>query len=114
MYDLFSDFFEGFNIYPVYRQEVVCKKCGRTYSEFQKTGKLGCSECYEVFSAPLKTALKNFHGNLEHTGKIPGGISEEISKKRKIEELKLEIQKAVASENYEDAAKLHKELKNLL
>ena len=114
MYDLFSDFFEGFNIYPVYRQEAVCKKCGRTYSEFQKTGKLGCADCYDVFSAPLESALKNFHGNSEHTGKIPGEFSEEITKKRRIEELKAEIQKAVASENYEDAAKMHKELKSLL
>ncbi|MDO4618898.1 MAG: UvrB/UvrC motif-containing protein [Clostridia bacterium] len=114
MYDLFSDFFDGFNIYPVYRQEAVCKKCGRTYSEFQKTGKLGCGECYEAFSQPIDSALKNFHGNLEYKGKIPCGLSEELLKKRKIEDLKANIQKAVADENYEEAAKLHKELKSLL
>ena len=73
-----------------------------------------CAGCYEVFSAPLESALKNFHGNSEHTGKVPGGLSEEITKKKRIEELKAEIQKAVAMENYEEAAKMHKELKSLL
>lgn len=113
MYDLFSDFFDGFDVYPVYRQEARCKKCGRTYSDFQKTGRLGCAECYEAFAAPIDTTLRRIHGNNEHKGKIPASTGAGISKKKKIERLKAEIAKAVANEDYEAAAALHKELKSL-
>lgn len=113
MYDLFSDFFEGFDVYPVYRQEARCKKCGRTYSDFQKSGRFGCGECYEVFSSPVDVTLKRIHGNNEHKGKIPVSAGSGISKKKRIEALKAEIASAVALEDYEKAAELHKELKNI-
>ncbi len=116
MYDLFSDFagfFDGFDVYPVYRQEARCKKCGRTYSDFQKSGRLGCGECYEAFAAPIDVTLKRIHASSEHKGKIPVSAGSGISKKRKIENLKAEIAKAVASEDYEKAAALHKELKGI-
>lgn len=114
MYEIFpdfSDFFEGFDVYPVYRKEVRCKKCGMTYSRFQKTGRVGCSECYNTFSVPLEATLRQIHSNSEHKGKIPKSACEGLSKKRKIEELKAAISKAVSAEDYEKAAELHKELK---
>lgn len=113
MYDLFSDFFDGFDVYPVYRQEARCKKCGRSYSEFQKSGKLGCDGCYEAFSSPLEATLRQIHGNSTHKGKIPANAGAVLSKKRKIEELKTKISQAVEAEDYEAAASLHKELKKL-
>ena len=116
MYDFFSDFqelFNGFDVYPVYRNEIRCKKCGTSYSVFQKNGRLGCAECYKAFSVPLEATLRQIHSNSEHKGKIPSSASNEILKKRRIEELKTEIAKAVNSEDYEKAAELHKELKKL-
>lgn len=116
MYDIFSDFtdfFDGFNVYPVYREETRCKKCGRTYREFQKSGRIGCAECYKTFEAPIEVTLKRIHGNSEHKGKIPATSGGELAKKKKIEKIKTEIAAAVASENYEKAAALHKELKSL-
>lgn len=116
MYDFFSDFqelFNGFDVYPVYRNEIRCKKCGTSYSNFQKNGRLGCGECYNAFSVPLEATLRQIHSNSEHKGKIPTSASGEISKKRRIEELKAEIAKAVKCEDYEKAAELHKELKSL-
>ena len=116
MYDFFSDFqeiFNGFDVYPVYRNEVRCKKCGTSYSRFQKNGKRGFAECYKNFSVPLEATLRQIHSNSGHVGKIPVSESVEISKKRKAEELKAEIAKAVNEEDYEKAAELHKELKNL-
>lgn len=116
MYDLFSDFadfFDGFDVYPVYRKEAVCPKCGRSYSEFKHSGRLGCPKCYEAFSSPIESTLKQIHGNTQHKGKVPTASGEEILKKRKADELKKQISKAVADEDYETAAKLHKELKKL-
>ncbi len=113
MYDLFSDLFGGFDLYPVYRTEARCKRCGRSYSEFQKTGKFGCAECYEAFEAPVDVALKRIHSSCEHRGKIPKNAGAGISKKKQLEALKAQIAEAVAKEDYEKAALLHKELKTL-
>ncbi len=113
MFDLFSDFFDGFDVYPVYRTEARCPKCGTTYSQFRQTGKLGCAECYKTFASPLDATLRQIHGNSEHKGKIPVKAGAGLSKARKAEELKQRIAKAVAAEDYETAAALHKELKNL-
>ena len=43
MYDLFADFFNSFDVVPVYREDRRCENCGRTYYEFQKSGRLGCT-----------------------------------------------------------------------
>ena len=50
MYDLFADFFNSFDVVPVYREDRRCESCGRTYYEFQKSGRLGCGECYKAFA----------------------------------------------------------------
>lgn len=113
MYDLFSDFFESFDVFPVYREDRRCPKCGRSYYDFQKTGRLGCSECYSAFETPVRTTLMQMQKSSTHTGKIPSKQSAELSKKRQLADLKAQLAKAVTDENYELAAKLHKEIKGL-
>ena len=116
MYDLFSDFFDTFNnfdVFPTFADIKTCPKCGRSYQDFRKTGKLGCAECYETFYSPIATTIKQVHGTTTHTGKIPSHCADELKRKRRYETLKKELSKAVAAEDYEKAAKLHKELKSL-
>lgn len=113
MYDLFSDFFDSFDIFPVYREETRCPNCGKTYYDFQKTGKFGCSECYKAFEEPIARTLRQVQASSEHSGKIPSKSSGEIVKKRKLKDLKEKLSKAVQEENYELAAKLHKEIKEM-
>lgn len=48
-----------------------------------------------------------------HTGKIPAKQSAGLLKKRKLADLKEKLSEAVAKEDYELAAKLHKEIKGL-
>lgn len=111
MYDLFSDFFDNFDMFPVYREEKTCPQCGRRYSEFQKSGKFGCAGCYDAFRAPVAASLRQIHGTTAHTGKIPAHCAEDLKRKRHYEELKQALSKAVAAEDYETAARLHKEIK---
>lgn len=114
MYDLFSELFDAFDMFaqPVtYSEEKKCPVCGRTYSEFARTGKLGCSECYKTFRAPVSRTLRQIHSTTHHTGKIPSRSGSEIKKQRKYEQLKAQLQEAVKAEDYEKAAKLHKEIR---
>ena len=112
MFD-FYDFFGNADFFTpatVYREVTRCPVCGQTLSDFKRTGKLGCSECYTAFKSPLNEVLRQVHRNPVHVGKIPGNMRAELSKKHKLRELKNALQEAVKNENYEEAAKLHKEI----
>ena len=81
MYDLFSEIFNdlGF-VSPIQHTELKCPLCGHTYSDFRKSGKLGCGECYNTFRAPLSVTLKQIHQNPVHKGKVPKTYDEKIRK----------------------------------
>jgi protein arginine kinase activator len=113
MYDLFSDFFDAFDMFaqPTYSKEKKCPVCGRTYYEFTKTGKFGCGECYKTFRNSAASVLKQVHSTTKHTGKIPSKSGDALKKQRKYDNLKAQLQEAVKNENYELAAKLHKEIR---
>ena len=97
--------------------EPVCKCCGLEFSGFRKTGTLGCSECYEAFKEPLKSLLKTIHKNVQHKGKKFKKASTDKSKqydpKEEILQLKAELKKSVETENYERAAELRDNIKEL-
>jgi protein arginine kinase activator len=116
MYDLFSDFFDGFDFLmqpaPV-KEEKKCPVCGHTYSDFRRTGKIGCSECYKVFRAPITETLRQVQPSTVHTGKIPSKSGEQLKLKRKYETLRQELSAAVKNEDYETAAKLHKQIREI-
>ena len=116
MYDLFSDFFDGFDIFmqPVtVKEEKKCPVCGHTYSDFRRTGKIGCSECYNVFRSQIATTLRQVQPSVTHAGKIPSKSGSELRLKREYESLKQKLAAAVKEEDYETAAKLHKQIREI-
>jgi len=91
----------------------VCPGCGLRYSRFRETGRLGCARCYETFAEELKPLLRRIHGGVEHVGKSPtrkGALYEEASR---IKRLTAELERAVVSEDYEQAAEIRDRLKEL-
>ena len=40
----------------------VCSGCGMHYSAFERTGRLGCAQCYHDFAEELKPLLQRIHG----------------------------------------------------
>ena len=115
--ELFDDIFSDFGMFtqqsPLYKSEKKCPVCGRTYSDFRRTGKFGCGECYNTFRAPAAEVIKSIHSNVIHTGKIPSKSGEKLKKKRAYEELKKQLQEAVKTEDYETAAKLHRQIREM-
>lgn len=91
--------------------EIVCKNCGLTYTEFKKTGNLGCSKCYDSFKDSLTPRIKRIQGYTEHIGKIPIREEGQVIKKKRIKRLKEELQKAIIKEEYEKAAVIRDEIK---
>ena len=109
MYDLFSDLFDGFDWFmqpTTYKEEKKCPVCGRTYSDFRRDGKLGCSECYKVFRGPVTETLRQIHPSTVHVGKIPSKSGEELKLKRKYETLKQELSAAALKDTKEVTEKI--------
>ncbi len=92
--------------------DLKCRNCELTWQEFQTSGLLGCSECYESFIEPLKNLLRKMHGSNKHIGTRPvnqrqTGSAEDIEKLRK------ELARAIQAENYERAAKLRDRIRDI-
>jgi protein arginine kinase activator len=113
----------------------VCPTCGTTYAEFRQTGLLGCADCYKAFEAQLSPLLERAHeGATHHVGKLPrrtlaasrlsqgsgtaargleavlGGAEERA---KRLTAIRMQLDEAVSSEQYERAAKLRDELRRL-
>ena len=93
--------------------DLVCEQCGMTYAEFQKCGMLGCASCYQAFKTPMTALLQRVHGNTQHAGRVPDGSHSGTSIRMNIDRLHQKLQKAVADEEYEQAAKLRDAIRAL-
>lgn len=94
-------------------RDIQCPNCGLTYSEFVKTGRVGCVECYIQFADPLTTMLLRNHGTVSHNGKVPKRKSEVINDKQQLETLKKELQSLIEREEYEQAADIRDQIREL-
>ncbi len=108
--DLISAFYENEEA-----EEAACGMCGMTLASFQKTGRLGCAQCYKVFESSILPVLKGIHMNEKHTGKRPGervtfDIDKESAAGSRKDELKRELRTAISTENFEEAARLRDEI----
>ena len=106
--------FAGVGILPYSADRAVkCTGCNLDYEDFKKTGRFGCSQCYEFFGNKLDPIFKRIHGNIQHTGKVPKRTGGLIRTKRDIERLRYDLKKAIESEEYEHAAELRDNIKQL-
>lgn len=90
-----------------------CPVCGFTQADFKKTGRLGCSACYAVFSEGLSGMLKNMHKGTEHTGKTPKAFRNARKHGEAMKVLQKNLDQAVAAEEYERAADLRDQIRQI-
>jgi len=91
-----------------------CFTCGMTYEDFKSAGgKLGCADCYRVFSRELAPILKNVQASVRHEGKFPQKFGQSMFQKREAARLRELIRKAIEEENFEEAARLRDEVRSL-
>ena len=88
-----------------------CPVCGFTQADFKKTGRLGCSECYETFAESLGSLLKAMHKGTNHTGKVPERVWRQHQVAKRLKNLEQDLQKAVLKEDYESAADLRDQIR---
>ena len=93
--------------------ELKCPRCGFSQADFKKSGRLGCPECYQVFAEGLEGLLKTMHKGTRHVGKSPEALRQSRDNAEKLKSLQKKLAKAIESEDFESAAKLRDELKQL-
>ena len=93
--------------------DVICERCNTTLSQFTKSGKLGCPQCYKAFREQLTPMLQQIHGRVQHAGRKP--LDDEAAQRRRdaYDRLTRQLEQAVAVEDFETAAILRDQLKHL-
>lgn len=90
---------------------VRCPVCSFSQLDFKKTGRLGCSACYDAFAEGLTGMLKNMHRGLIHMGKVPAKLAQSRKRSQELSVLEESLTKAIAEENFEEAAKLRDKIR---
>jgi len=89
--------------------EAVCPECGITFREFRASGRFGCPKDYEVFRKGVEPLLERIHGTSEHRGKRPARPAA-ARRRDRLAQLRAELEKAVAAEEYERAARIRDQI----
>lgn len=93
--------------------DVKCPQCGFSQADFKKSGRLGCSECYKTFAEGLEGLLKSMHKGTRHVGKVPEALRQTRDFSDRLRLLQKKLSKAIEEENFEQAATLRDEIKQI-
>lgn len=85
-----------------------CRTCGMTESELRRTARAGCADCYKNFADILTPYIQKLHGSTAHVGTTPAETQSDP-----VAALKAKLNDAIASEQYEEAARLRDEIRRL-
>ena len=109
------------------KDDLVCSSCGFSQSDFKKTGRFGCADCYHVFDEGPDGLLEAMHKHTQHVGKVPSTFPDlpalaeanlpaalpEPTRFDKLSDLKQALSKSVEDEDYEEAARLRDAISQL-
>ena len=95
------------------KPDAACPQCHMRMSDFKKTSRLGCPACYDAFAEELAGLLQGLHKSQYHSGKSPSGVKVERDIHERSVQLSHRLKAAIAAEQFEEAARLRDELKEL-
>ncbi|MEM1085253.1 MAG: UvrB/UvrC motif-containing protein [Verrucomicrobiota bacterium] len=90
-----------------------CPQCGFTMEDLKKVRRFGCGACYPVFRDEVNQMVRGMHKGASHCGKVPDGLMEMHQRNLRLEELRSRLEQAVNAENYEEAAGIRDEIRQL-
>jgi len=90
-----------------------CTSCGLKFIDYRNTTRLGCANDYQVFRDELLPLLESIHGEKQHSGKIPKRFPENRHIQLELSRLRRELTEAITKEEYETAARLRDDIRQL-
>lgn len=108
-----NDLFKSFAMGGTTKNTMKCSNCGYSYDDFLSSGLMGCPECYDSFRGELLPIIKKYQaGNFEN--KMDMGEVKPVAKETdKLTELKQKLNEAISLENFEEAAVIRDEIREL-
>lgn len=94
-------------------EKQICPLCQMSFQEFRNTGRLGCPYDYEVFREELMPLLENIHEETRHAGKFPRRAPRDPVRQTELIQLRNELKRAIAAEDYEMAARVRDQIKGI-
>jgi protein arginine kinase activator len=91
--------------------KALCPRCGMSYADFKRQGRVGCAQCYTAFHDQLVPVLRRLHSAAQHVGKTTSTGRKAAQERLTAEWLRGELKKAVDGEDYERAATLRDQLR---
>lgn len=90
-----------------------CPTCGFTLDDLRRVRRFGCADCYTAFAEEVGHMVRSMHKGSSHVGKVPEGLMAMQVLHQRLDELRARLDRAIASENYEEAAGIRDEIRNL-
>lgn len=108
--NLFSGWLFPYSVSDIKKQTDTkkCDLCGYTVDRIAAEKRVGCARCYKNFEKELAPLISRIHGNKIY---IPN--KEETKESSEIENLQMQLEKAILEEKYEEAAILRDKIKSL-
>ena len=94
------------------KEEKRCPSCGASFSDYTRTGLLGCPECYGVFSEELIPAIR-MHGKTQHVGKRPLGGDVLFELRAEQKKLRAELEQAIKEKRMKDADRINRAIREI-
>lgn len=94
--------------------KLTCDVCGISFEEFRQSGLLGCPNDYDAFERVLLPLVERAQeGASHHLGKTPRHAGNDQKKQTVALRLRAELKDAIAREDYERAAALRDQIKEM-
>jgi protein arginine kinase activator len=91
-----------------------CPACGMTLRQFSETSLLGCPQDYQHFNKELLPLIERSHaGHSQHCGKTPSHAGKQQKNEVELANLRRQLEQAVRAEDYETAAQLRDQIRQL-
>ncbi|MDB4438267.1 UvrB/UvrC motif-containing protein [bacterium] len=90
-----------------------CGSCGFTLEDFRKVGRLGCPDCYQVFSREIMGRLSSMHKGGVHKGYLPEGLAKKKALESELASLASKLESAIKEERFEDAATIRDQISGI-
>jgi protein arginine kinase activator len=91
-----------------------CSFCQASYKDFRASGRLGCARCYSTFETQLHDLLQRVHGAVRHTGRqYYAPAPDQLQRASTVLELREQLRRAIELEQFEQAARLRDQLKEV-
>ncbi len=90
-------------------QPSSCPMCGLDFDTLRREGRVGCEQCYEVFSSYLLSLVATLQPGVQHVGSAPVRLQQHET----LSELREELSEAVSLQAFERAAELRDRIREL-